>query len=45
MARFTGISQADISRIENGSRNPSLAMVKRLARGLNMELRLEFLPK
>lgn len=45
LAQITGITQADISRIENGSRNPSLAMVKRLAKGLNMELRLEFLPK
>ena len=24
----TGITQADISRIENGTRNPSLSMVK-----------------
>ncbi|WP_367881717.1 helix-turn-helix domain-containing protein [Holdemanella biformis] len=26
----TGITQADISRIENGTRNPSLSMVKNL---------------
>lgn len=26
----TGITQADISRIENGTRNPSLSMVKTL---------------
>ena len=38
----TGITQADISRIENGTRNPSLAMVKRIAEGLGMQLRLEF---
>lgn len=38
----TGITQADISRIENGTRNPSLAMVKRLAAGLGMQLKLEF---
>lgn len=38
----TGITQADISRIENGTRNPSLAMVKKLAAGLGMQLRLEF---
>lgn len=30
----TGITQADISRIENGTRNPSLSMVKKLAQGL-----------
>lgn len=41
----TGITQADISRIENGTRNPSLAMVKRLASGLGMRLKLEFIPE
>ncbi len=41
----TGITQADISRIENGTRNPSLAMVKRLAEGLGMQLKLELVPR
>ncbi|NMA00802.1 MAG: helix-turn-helix transcriptional regulator [Clostridiaceae bacterium] len=40
----TGITQADISRIENGTRNPSLNMVKKLAKGLGMQLKLEFVP-
>ena len=40
----TGITQADISRIENGTRNPSLNMVKKLAKGLGMQLNLEFVP-
>ena len=40
----TGITQADISRIENGTRNPSLNMVKKLAQGLGMQLKLEFIP-
>ena len=40
----TGITQADISRIENGTRNPSLEMVKRLAAGMGMRLKLEFIP-
>ena len=40
----TGITQADISRIENGTRNPSLRMVKKLAQGLGMQLKLEFVP-
>jgi len=43
-AERTGITQADISRIENGTRNPSLAMVKRIAEGLGMRLKLEFVP-
>ena len=38
----TGIPQADISRIENGNRNPSLNMLKKLAKGLGMTLRVEF---
>ena len=40
----TGITQADISRIENGTRNPSLSKVKKLAQGLGMQLKLEFVP-
>jgi ribosome-binding protein aMBF1 (putative translation factor) len=40
----TGITQADISRIENGTRNPSLEMIKRIATGLGMQLKLEFIP-
>ncbi len=34
LAAKTGITQADISRIENGTRNPSLAMVKELQKVL-----------
>ena len=44
LSEITGITQADISRIENGTRNPSLAMVKRIAAGLGMQLRLDFIP-
>ncbi|MGN0362130.1 MAG: helix-turn-helix domain-containing protein [Bilifractor sp.] len=45
LSDLTGITQADISRIENGTRNPLLAMVKRLANGLGMRLKLEFIPE
>ena len=41
----TGINQADISKLENGTRNPTLNMLKRLAKGMNMELKIEFTPK
>jgi len=44
LSEITGITQADISRIENGTRNPSLAMIKRLAAGMGMQLKLEFIP-
>lgn len=44
LSKATGITQADISRIENGTRNPSLAMLKRLAAGMGMRLKVEFVP-
>ena len=40
----TGINQADISKLENGTRNPSLKMLKRLAAGMGMALKIEFVP-
>ena len=43
LSNKTGITQADIIRIENGTRNPSLSMVKKLAKGLGMQLKLEFI--
>lgn len=45
LAEATGITQADISRLENGTGNPSLRTLKRLAEGLGMNLRVEFVPK
>lgn len=44
LAEATGITQADISRLENGTANPSLRTLKRLAAGLGMNLKLEFVP-
>ena len=44
LAERTGINQADISKIENGTRNPSLKMLKRLAAGMGMALKIEFVP-
>ena len=44
LARRTGISQADISRIERGTRNPSLSLLNRLAEGMNTHLKIEFVP-
>lgn len=45
LALRTGINQADISKLENGTRNPSLKMLKRLAEGMGMALKIEFVPK
>lgn len=45
LAEITGIQQADISRLENGTGNLSLRTLKRLAAGMGMHLKLEFVPK
>lgn len=45
LADRTGIDRADISKLENGNANPSLRMLKRLAQGLGMAVRIEFVPK
>lgn len=45
LAERTGIHQADISKLENGTRNPSVNLLKRLAEGLDMMLKIEFVPK
>lgn len=44
LAERTGIAQADISKLENGNANPSLRTLKRLAKGLGMRLKVEFMP-
>ena len=33
LAERTGINQADISKLENGTRNPTVNLLKRLAEG------------
>lgn len=44
LAEATGINQADISRLESGTANPSLRTLKRLAAGMGMALKVEFVP-
>ena len=44
LADKTGIAQGDISKLENGSANPSLKTLQRLASGMGMQLKLEFVP-
>ena len=45
LAERTGINQADISKLENGTRNPSVNLLKRLADDMGMALKIEFVPK
>lgn len=44
LADLTGITQADISRMETGNYNPSIQTLQRLAAGLGMMVKLEFVP-
>jgi transcriptional regulator with XRE-family HTH domain len=41
----SGIAQGDISKLENGNSNPSLLTLQRLAEGMGMLLKIEFLPR
>ncbi len=36
----TGIAQTEISRLENGYRNPSVKLLQRLAAGMGMNLKI-----
>ena len=45
LAEKSGIDQADISKLENGTRNPSIKLLQRLAEGMGMLLKIEFVPK
>lgn len=45
LADRIGIDRADLSKLENGSANPSLRTLKRVAGGLGRKLSIEFLPK
>jgi len=38
-----GIAQCDISRIESGKANPSIKTISRIAAGMGMRVRIEFL--
>lgn len=42
LAERTGIAQGDISKLENGSANPSIRTLQRLADGMGMKLKVEF---
>ena len=45
LAQRTGIDQGDISKLERGTRNSALKLLKRLADGMDMDLKIEFVPK
>lgn len=45
LSEKTGIAQTEISRLENGTRNPSIKLLQRLADGMGMVLNISFTPK
>ena len=44
LSQKTGITQSDISKLENGNANASVKTLQRLAAGMGMKLKLEFVP-
>lgn len=44
LSELTGISQADISRLETGNAHPSFATMKKIAHGMGMHLHFTFVP-
>ena len=42
LAKKAGIDQSDLSKIERGTLNPSVKMLKKIAQGLGLKLKLSF---
>ena len=42
LSERTGIAQADISKLERGNANPSLRTLQRLAAGMGMNVKIDF---
>ena len=40
LAKKAGINQSDLSKIERGTLNPSIKMLKKIAKGLVLKLKL-----
>lgn len=45
LSELTGIEQSDISKIERGFANPSLSTLERIAEGMGLKLKIEFVKK
>ena len=44
LSKKTGVTQPDISKIENGNANPSLRTLQQFGTGFGMKMKLEILP-
>jgi len=45
LSKLTGIHQSEISKLENGERNPSIKLLQRLADGMGLILKVSFEPR
>ena len=45
LAERSGIDQSEISRLERGTRNPSIRLLQRIADAMNMDLKISFVPR
>lgn len=45
LSESAAMYQSDISKIENGTANPSLQTLNRIAQAMNMAVRIEFVPQ
>ena len=43
LSKLTGITQSDISKIENGNANPSIKTLQKIAKALNKKLIIKFI--
>ena len=43
LSKKTGITQPDISKLENGKANPSISTLKKVARAFGKKLRVQFI--
>lgn len=44
LSERTGIAQSDISKLESGIANPSIKTLQRLAAGMGMRIKIDFVP-
>lgn len=44
LSQKSGVAQSDISKLENGNSNPTIKMLERLAKSMDMHIKVDFIP-
>ena len=44
LATISGINQSEISKIESGTRNPSIKILRKIANAMDMHIEIKFVP-